>query len=370
MNRDMRNYKFFITGGGTGGHIYPAVSVINELLKIGVKNENIFYIGNKKNLEYKIAKDNDFQFLSTPVFGMPRKISFKFLKWGILLFAAILKAIFYTLKYRPNAVFGTGGYVSAPILFAAKLFKIPYVLHDSDCRPGVVTRKFAPSARAVNLAFEEAKKYIKTNNAVNYANPVRSAFFEITKKEARDTLNIRDEFVILIMGGSQGAKSINSAAMNLIEECKGNKNVRIILQTGKKNYDDVIKDFKEAENVLIKPYFDDMSIPILASDLIVSRAGSISISEILSAGCPSILIPYPYAAADHQRVNARAITDKNAATYIEDEELKEGKLIAVVKEILSDKEKYNRMKQNSCELGAKYKEANKKILELLLGALE
>ena len=366
MNKDMSNYKFFITGGGTGGHIYPAVSVINELLSAGADNKNIFYIGNKKNLEYKIAKDKGFQFLSTPVFGMPRKISFKLIKWLICLFAAIIKALFFTLKYKPDVVFGTGGYVSAPVLFAASALKIPYVLHDSDCRPGIVTRKFAKNAKAINLAFEEAKKYINSDKIYNYLNPVRAEFFNKTRDEARDKLNIKDEFLILIMGGSQGAKSINNAALELIEVLSDREDIKIILQTGKKNYDDIVKDLTVPDNARIEPYFDDMSIPILAADLIVSRAGSISISEILSSGAPSILIPYPYAAADHQRVNARAVTEKNAAIYLEDSEAE--KLKEVVVELLNNKEKYNEIKNNASVFKNQYKDANKNILNLILEA--
>lgn len=369
MNKDISKCKFFITGGGTGGHIYPAVSIIKEVIKNGALNENVFYIGNKNNLEYTIAKDNGFQFLSTPVFGMPRKISFKFIKWVICLFIAIIKALCFVIKYKPDVVFGTGGYVSAPALFAAKLFKIPYVLHDSDCHPGIVTRKFAKNAFAVNLAFEDAKKYINSKNIKNYLNPVRAEFFNKTKDEARGELNINNEFLILIMGGSQGAKSINDAALSLIELLSERDDIRIILQTGKKNYDEIVKDLKVPNNTRIEPYFDDMSIPIMASDLIVSRAGSISISEILSSGTPSILVPYPYAAADHQRVNARSISDKNAAVYLEDEDVKNGKLNEAVLNLIGDKSKYNLIKENASLYKDSYKCANSNILNLILEAI-
>ncbi len=370
MNKDISEYKFFITGGGTGGHIYPAVSVIRELLKSGAKKENIFYIGNKKNLEYKIAKENDFQFLSTNVFGMPRKISLSFIKWGFCLLVSIIKALYYVLKYKPDVVFGTGGYVSAPILFGAKFLNIPYVLHDSDCMPGIVTRKFAQGASAINLAFLEAKKYINSNKVFNYLNPVRAEFFEKSKEEAREKLNIKNEFVILIMGGSQGAKSINEGALDLIKEAPLREDIKIILQTGNKNYDDVISGLEIPKNTLIAPYFSDMSIPILASDLIVSRAGSISISEILSAGVPSVLVPYPYAAADHQKINAQNVVNKGAAIYLEDNEVKEGKLKETVLKLLADKEGYDKIKNSAQQFRAKYKIANENILNLILGALK
>ena len=369
MNKDMSKIKIFVTGGGTGGHIYPAVSVIYELLKRDIKRENIFYVGNKKNLERKIALDNDFQFLSTGVFGMPRKISFKFLYWLLCLFISILKALYYCFKYKPDIVFGTGGYVSAPVLFSAKILNIPYVLHDSDCAPGVVTRKFATWAKGVNLAFVEAKKCIKSNKIVHYNNPVRSAFFEKTKNEARSILGIKDEFLILIMGGSQGAKTINEGAVEFIKKNSDNKNIRIILQTGRKNYEQVVSMLNIPSNTRIEPYFDDMSIPILASDLIVSRAGSISISEILSSKTPSILVLYPYAASDHQRVNARAISDKNGAVYLEDADLKTGALTLIIEDLLKNKEKYEKLKQNVEKLGENLEKSTENITDLILSCI-
>lgn len=369
MNKDMSK-KIFVTGGGTGGHIYPAVSVINELIKLGVDKNNIFYIGNKNNLEYKIAKDNGFQFLSTSVFGMPRKLSFAFIKWGVCLLISIIKTLFYAFKYKPDVIFATGGYVCAPALFTAKILNIPYVLHDSDCYPGIVSRTFASGASAINLAFEDAKKYIKSNKIQFLNNPVRSQFFETSKEEARIKLGIGDEFLILIMGGSQGAKSINSASIEVIKKFANKGGVKIILQTGKKNYDEVIGNLEIPNNVRIEPYFDDMSIPILASDLIVSRAGSISISEILSSKNPSILVPYPYAAADHQRINAKSILNKNACLYIEDDELKNGKLIEKIENLLSDTEKYNQLKNNASILGENFSTSTNKIANLVLSAIK
>ncbi len=172
------------------------------------------------------------------------------------------------------------------------------------------------------------------------------------------------------MGGSQGAKSINAAAKELIEKYKNRNDIKIILQTGRKNYDETVKDFIIPSNTRIEPYFDNMAVPISASDLIISRAGSISISEILSSKNPSILIPYPYAAANHQRINAKAIADKNAALYLEDDELKNGKLINVIDELINSKEKYNILKNNAENLGRDFKFANEKILNLIINAIK
>ena len=164
----MSKKTFFITGGGTGGHIYPAVAITDELEKN--PNYSVFYIGNPNNLEYRIALKKGYRFLPIYATGMPRKISPKFILWGIQLVYSILLSLYYLLKYKPKAIFGTGGYVSAPILIAAILHKkIPFMLHDCDMQPGIVTRKLAPKAKCVSLAFEGAKKFIKNRNCFSSA---------------------------------------------------------------------------------------------------------------------------------------------------------------------------------------------------------
>ena len=148
---------YFITGGGTGGHIYPAIAIADALYE---KGDKIFYIGNPENLEFSIVGQKPYSenFLPVNIHGMPRKLSPELLKWGIQLFFAVIKSIGYIKKYKPKAAFGTGGYVSAPILIACKLMKVPYMLHDCDANPGLVTRKLATGAATVSLAFDCAKK--------------------------------------------------------------------------------------------------------------------------------------------------------------------------------------------------------------------
>lgn len=365
MQKNKLTKTFFVTGGGTGGHIYPAVSILNELKKAGY--EKLFYIGNKNNPEFGIAKGLELEFLDVPVFGMPRRISFRLIKWVFLLAFAVLKCLNYARKFKPDAVFATGGYVSAPMVIAAKILKIPYIMHDSDAHPGIVTKSFAADAAAINLAFEGAEKFIKNikkERIYHFKNPVRSEFFSTSVKEAREQTGLNDEFTILIMGGSQGAKTVNGAALKLIERLQGREDVKIILQTGKKNYEEVkAKIGKLPANLILQPYFDKMHLPIISSNLVVSRAGSLSISEILAAKKPSILVPYPFAAADHQRKNAREIEKIGACIYIEDNELEE-KLVPVVEELLENREKLAELAKNAAE-PIKENPTNK-ILKLIL----
>ncbi|MBQ8476210.1 glycosyltransferase, partial [bacterium] len=251
---------YFITGGGTGGHIYPAVAIIEELKNQGVENDNIFYLGNKKNLEYEIASKNGYNFLSYSAKGMPRKISLEFLVWAIGLFVSSVKALLYAIKYRPSVVFATGGYVCAPILFCAIFLRIPYVLHDCDIRPGIVSRFFARGAKSVSLAFEDAKKYVKSKNIFINGNPIRQEFKTISKKQARSELSLKDAFTILIMGGSLGARTINNSSFKILKEFANKEGFEILWQTGKKNFDDVTKkileEFEELpDNLVLQPYF-------------------------------------------------------------------------------------------------------------------
>lgn len=304
--------RYFITGGGTGGHIYPAIAVADYL-----KDDEVFYVGNPKNLEYEIVKQKGYKFLGVNVHGMPRKASFALLKWGIELSMAVLKACYYILKYKPDAIFGTGGYVSAPALIGAKILKVPYMMHDCDAQPGLVTRKLAPSAKCVSVAFDCACKVINNKNCHVNGNPIRTEFKTLTKEEARERLGLENKLTLCIMGGSQGARSINDATLDALK----NLDMQIIFQTGRKNYDSVMERLPEHKSLIVKPYFEDMVTVLKASDIAVSRSGSLSISEICASGIAPIFVPYPHAAGDHQRKNAKFMVEKGAGIYLEDSEI-------------------------------------------------
>ena len=337
------NKVYFISGGGTGGHIYPAFTVVEKLLKED-DTEKIYFIGNPNNLEFEIAKNYpQVEFLPVDVSGMPRKLNFSLLKWCFQLLKAYLKACSYVNKYKPNAIFTTGGYVSAPIVLAAISKNKPYMIHDCDSIPGLVSKMAAPKAKVVSVAFENSKKLLKSNNIIFNGNPVREAFFTVTKKDARSKLNIpEDKTVIFAMGGSQGAKTINTAMARLLKTLVEEFNAFVIMQTGKKNIDEVTieleeiyPEFKNNPNIMVRPYFDEMVYPLKASDVVVARAGSVSLTEILQCNLASILVPYPYAAQDHQRKNAKEMCEKGVSLYLEDSECNEENLLFKIKEILS-----------------------------------
>ena len=363
---EIYNSTYFVTGGGTGGHIYPAIAIADALT-----DSKVYYVGNKRNMEFELATKKGYKFLHVSIKGMPRKLSPRLFMWGIKLVKAVIRSIRYIKKYKPNAVFATGGYVSAPMIFACIITKTSYIMHDCDAMPGLVTRRLSKRAKYVTLAFENAKKYIPNKKSVVTGNPIREGFKTISKTDAKQTLGLSDNKVTLcIMGGSQGAKSVNNTTIELLKEFSQEMNLQIIFQTGKKNYEDVIErvrqiypSFEQDKNIIIRPYFEDMVSVLKSSDIVVSRAGSLSLSEICASDTAPILIPYPYAAANHQRINAKYLLDMGACIYIEDKELEPNRLRETIMELLNNPIKMNYLKQNASHL-AKYNAAEE-IVKLL-----
>lgn len=364
---EVYNSVYFVTGGGTGGHIYPAMAVADALTSDGSK---VFYVGNKRNMEFELATNAGYKFLHVSVSGMPRKLNPKFLIWGMKLVKAIIRSVRYIKKYKPKAVFATGGYVSAPMVFACIITKTPYMMHDCDAMPGLVTRKLCKRAKYVSLAFENAKKFIPNKHSIVTGNPIREEFKTMSKSIAKSNLGLDNRLTLCIMGGSQGAKSINNTTVELIKELVQEQRLQVIFQTGKRNYNSVIElvqkiypAFEQDKNLIIRPYFEDMISVLKSSDIVVSRAGSLSLSEICASEAAPILIPYPYAAANHQRINARYLKEMGACVYIEEKDLDPNKLRETIVSLVENPVKINYLKQNATHL-ARF-DATEKIVECI-----
>ena len=356
-NNQDKKYTYFVTGGGTGGHIYPAVAVGFALQK-EPDTKKVFYVGNPDNLEKKIAEDKVFDFLGVKISAMPKRtLSFEFLKWGIQLSLATVKAMGYIFKYKPSLVFGTGGYVSAPMLFAAVLTGTPIVIHECDAIPGKVSKLLAPHAKAVSVAFESSVEGLKAKKIQVNGNPIREEFLSTDRYHARQIWKLKDRLTIMVMGGSQGAKRLNSVIVQNLKKLFKKYDIQIIHQTGLKNYDETVKELKkvypnytENSQYIIRPYFKKMYLPMLASDIAVSRAGSLSISEICVSGLASILVPYPYAAADHQRKNAKEMAELGAALYLEDSQCTAEALFEKLQELIENTQKMITLQNNAKKL--------------------
>lgn len=355
---DKTGITYFLSGGGTGGHIYPVISVLERILK-DKDTKEVYYIGNPKNLEAEILKQfPSVKFLPVNFKGMPRKFGFEFIKWLCLLEISLWKALYYTFKYKPDVVFTTGGYVSAPIAFSTLLTKVPLMIHDCDAQPGLVSKTVAPFAKIVSVAFEDSVNILKSDKIIYNGNPVREAFFDIDKEKALKELNFTpDKKTVLVMGGSQGAKTINSAIISIAKDWVEEKNIQLIIQTGKKNFEEVKSELKKVfpefegnKNIIVKPYFDNMFIPLSAADVVVSRAGSVSLSEICLSDSASILIPYPHAAQDHQRKNAKKMVDQGASLYLEDNDCRGETLNDLLEELIFSNERIKEMSASASKL--------------------
>ena len=359
----------FAAGGGTGGHIYPALAVISELKNRGY--ENIYYIGNPKNPEFKHARKNNIKFLPVNVDAMPRKMSLSSLFWVIKLFFAIVVCIYYIKKYKPGLIFGTGGYVSAPILFAAKVMKVKYALHDADAQPGIVTRCFSAGAIMLTTPFEIVKSILPAANVEVTGNPIRTEFASLEKDEAKAKLGVNSKLILLVMGGSQGARSINNAVIPIAKRLIDEFNICIFHQSGEKRYDEsvellkqVFPDYEECDNYKLFPYIDDMPTLLKSSDIALSRSGSLSLSEMCASNVASILVPYPYSAGGHQKKNAQVMENLGCSIMIEDADLTSDKLYEVISDLLKNPQRMTDMQKRAQENARPY--AAEKITERLI----
>ena len=348
MKNKTNKKKYFITGGKTGGHIYPALSIALKLCEN--ENNKVFYIGNKKNMEYELVqKYPQIEFLSIDFEGMPRKIGFKLFLWGFKLIFSTLKSLYFILKYKPDAIFGTGGFITFPVLFAGYILNKPIMIHDCDTIPGLVSRVASRFANKVSLNFEEAKKYLKCKNIKINGNPIRNEFFiknNIYKDYNSDYLNI------LVMGGSQGAIKINEVAINVFQKLiNEGYNINVVVQTGVKNYEKALKLLENKNNskITLKPYLNEIWNELKNAHFVIARSGSLSLSEICATSTPSILIPYPFSASNHQEKNARELEKANCSICISEHDFSCDVLAKVVVDLINNRQKLFEMSQNTCK---------------------
>lgn len=352
-------HRLILTGGGTGGHVYPALAVADEL-KNDPDVKAILYIGAKGHLEERLAKERGLDFVGFQVSGLPRQISSKMIGWPFEMAQAIGQCTTLFSKFKPTAVLGTGGYASAPPLTCAATSGIPYAVHEPDAHPGLVNRFYSKRASLVSCGMEAAKNKLKSvvGETVFNGNPVRKGFVNLLEKEkaARQLGLVSHLPTLLITGGSQGAQAINQAVVTMLPSLFSEPDkMQVIHQVGEKNFieykEQLPHEILTSARYCCRAYFEDLSVAYALSDLAISRAGAMTISELCVTGTPSIFIPYPFAAQNHQEHNARSLEEKGAATVILQNDLNPGLLATTVKSLLFDREKLNAMKKAITELG-------------------
>ncbi|MDO4394182.1 MAG: undecaprenyldiphospho-muramoylpentapeptide beta-N-acetylglucosaminyltransferase [Bacillota bacterium] len=336
--------KVIMTGGGTGGHIYPAIAIADEI-KRRYEDAEILFVGAQRGLEKTLVPDNGYEIKLLDVQGFNRKNMIKNVSVLKSLRNANKEAINIMKEFKPDFVVGTGGYASAPIINNAHKLGIPSYIHEQNAFPGVTNKMGEKYATKMFLGFEEAGKYFKDpSKHIVTGNPVRAGFMSVEKEQARKNLGFKNkEFVVLAFGGSQGAGRINKAMMSAIERFNGDREITICLATGKYYYHAILDELKEKgmeirDNIRIMEYIDNMPEFLSAADMVVSRSGALTVAEVTVCGKPAIFIPFPAATGNHQFFNARAVAEKGGANVIEERDLDNEKLIETIINMMNHQE--------------------------------
>ncbi len=330
--------KIIFAGGGTGGHLFPAINMANALKK--VLNAQILFIGATGGIEKDKAPQAGFEIKLIPVVGFQRKITLKNLAFPFKLYKSMRICKKEISRFKPHLVVGTGGYVTGPVLKTAVKMGITTVLQEQNSYPGVTTRLLAAGVDLIFLAYEEAKKYLKNaKKIVVCGNPLSGNVQKTDKKTALDYFNLdAQKKTILILGGSQGAASLNKSIAALLREGKIPKTHQLLWQTGKRDWEIYKNEFR---NTVILPFIDEMGKAYSCADFTVCRAGAMTLSELAAYGLPAILVPFPFAAADHQYKNALAVQNKGGAHVVKDDENLKQNLLAPLEKFCSDKDFLN-----------------------------
>ncbi len=321
----MSKLKIIFAGGGTGGHLFPALAIADRLKEMIKPDQADFrFVGTKRGIEYRMKDKLGYPLSLINIRGLSRAGIMKNILFPVLLFTSMFKSIYLMFRYKPDMVVGTGGYVMGPVMMAAIALYKRTVIQEQNSYPGLTTRKLAIRVDRVFLGFEDAKKHLPyLATTVITGNPVKTVFGSVSKAEARKFYGLSDtDKVILVLGGSQGASSINQ---NILDNIKSvGENYRLIWQTGKLNLDEIKSALGEnADKHIIFDFSDNIEYAYSAADLAIARAGALTLAELEASSLPAILIPYPHAAEDHQTKNAESFAKDNSAVIVSDSELKE-----------------------------------------------
>ncbi len=359
--------KFLIAGGGTAGHINPGIAIA-KYIKEKQPDAEIIFVGTERGLEKRLVPREGFELKFIKVRGFRRKLSFdtlvalKELLDGISQAGAVIK------EFKPDIVIGTGGYVCGPVLFVAARKKIPTLVHEQNAFPGITNRILSRFVDTVAISFKESEKFFSAaKKLVLTGNPIRREMLKIDRKAAREKLGIKEHTpVIVAFGGSRGAEKINQALVEMIRDYLKEVDCKVIFATGESQFDKINMQLEGISNKAaeVVPYIYDMASVMASADLVVCRAGAITIGELTALGVPSIMIPSPYVTANHQEHNARALEKQGAAKVILEKDLS-GKL--VYQEMISlirDERRLREMAANAKRVGVR--DAIEKIYEIIV----
>ncbi|MCY7855338.1 undecaprenyldiphospho-muramoylpentapeptide beta-N-acetylglucosaminyltransferase [Bacillus sonorensis] len=357
--------RIVVSGGGTGGHIYPALAFIKEV-KQHHPDVEFLYIGTEKGLEKNIVERENIPFKAIEITGFKRKLSFENVKTVMRFLKGVRECKKELKRFKPDAVIGTGGYVCGPVVYAASKLGIPTIIHEQNSLPGLTNKFLSKYVDKVAICFEEAKAHFPAEKVVFTGNPRASEVVSIKGARSLTSFGLQeDKKTVLIFGGSRGAAPINKAVVEMQRELK-TRDYQVLYVTGEVHYDKVIEELKKvgaAENMSVQPFLHQMPEYLQALDVIVARAGATTIAEITALGIPSVLIPSPYVTANHQEVNAKSLGDRNAAVVLKESELNGERLIQAIDHILQDGNTLIEMSERTKSLGVP--DAAQRLYEVL-----
>ena len=364
--------KVLLAGGGTAGHINPALAIAGYIKKKRPETEFLF-IGNRDGMEQRLVPQAGFDIKSITISGFKRSFSPKNMvenvKTVTRTFTSSHEAKKIISEFKPDICIGTGGYVSGPVIRTAAKMGIPCIIHEQNAYPGVTNKMLAKSVNKVMLAVPDAKKYFEKADFVVTGNPVRGDILTADKEESRAELKLDGRPMILSFGGSLGARKINEAVADIVARSGKDCRYQHIHAYGKYGdwFPDLVKekgtDISQCNNLDIRPYIDNMPTCMAAADLVICRAGAITLSEIQAMGKPAILIPSPNVAENHQYHNAMALVNAGAAEIIEESELSGETLMKTVDKMLLDPEKLKTISENSRKMAIT--DANERIYSIV-----
>lgn len=353
--------RVIVSAGGTGGHIFPALAIINKIKELD-KDSEILYIGTTDRMESKIIPEKGIKYVGVEMMGLNRKNPFKNIKVASCLNKAYKKCKKTIKEFKPDLVLGIGGYITFPVIKAANSLGIKTFIHEQNSIIGLSNKLLMKKATMIGVSLEDSLKYFNNQKNVIYTGNPRSeeAYYAKKVDKSKYGLNDKKKLVLIVMG-SLGSETITNKMKDILPKFK-DKDYEVLFVTGKNYYKDFSK-IKLPENVKIVEFINDMLGLLKNTDLIVSRAGASTIAEVTVVGLPSILIPSPYVTHNHQYKNAKVLEDNKASILIEEDKLNSDILIKSIDEILNDKEKYDIMKKANLKLGIK--DSTTKIYNIL-----
>jgi UDP-N-acetylglucosamine--N-acetylmuramyl-(pentapeptide) pyrophosphoryl-undecaprenol N-acetylglucosamine transferase len=342
--------RVIISAGGTGGHIYPAIAIINKIKEME-PNSEFLYIGTHNRMEKDIVPNFGIPFKSIEIYGLNRKELLKNVKVIKCLLNSFKECKKIIKEFNPDVVIGVGGYVTAPVIYTAKKLGYKTFIHEQNSVSGASNKFLVRYSDLIGVSFKSSLKDFPKDKVIFTGNPVSENALKAPIAKKKDYKLSENKKLVLIVMGSLGSSKINDFFVKTLNKFK-DKNYEIMFVTGKDMYEEVNKN-KFPKNVFVVPYVNELASLLKRTDLIISRAGASTLAEIISLGIPSILIPSPYVANNHQYYNALDLKEKNVSILIEEKDLDANKMFIIAKELLEENHEYLKMKENLSRLDMK-----------------